>query len=309
MIDLNIIKDDIENMKGLFSEEVENRLETALTLFDAEFFYDFLDNLKSITVDFYKKIPEADFNILENWYNNAAMFIDAGFLFNYKKEFIPFDKFVDDRVIFVDGNSVHNVNLIHNSLLNGDLYFPLRINRIENFVFKETSYIRRVFLHKNFEYIGEGAFSESNIEEFYSYSNIINFISINLFRKCFSLEKVIFDKSVDCVGESAFYECNQLEYVLIGSEIQDIGSKAFMKCYSLSEFNFGNKLKNVFNEAFKEDFNLKDINLPKGTKKVYKEAFKGCTKGNVTIPCTCSFEKESFAGCPDFTPFIPVEND
>ena len=309
MIDLNIIRDDIENMKDLFPKDIEDRLEESLKIFDSEFFYEFLDSLKSITDDFYKKIPDSDFDILLSWYNNTAIFVDSGFLFNYKKEFIPFDKFVDDKIIFVKGNSVQNVNLIDNSLLNGDLYFPLYINRIENFVFRETSYIKKIFLHRNFEYVGEGAFSESNIEEFYSYSNFLNYIDCNLFKRCFSLEKVIFENPVNSIGPNAFYECSQLETLLIGDELHDIGSGAFMKCYSLSNFNFGKNLKVIYKDAFKEDFNLLDINLPKGIIKVEQEAFKGCTKGVVTIPCTCSFEKESFAGCPDFTPFIPFEDN
>lgn len=78
----------------------------------------------------------------------------------------------------------------------------------------------------NLEWIGEGAYQNSNIESVMLPKNLYG-IAENAFKDCLNLEQVIFPNGLKIIRQQAFYNCHLLSDIVLPQSLTKIGSQAF----------------------------------------------------------------------------------
>eukprot|EP00526_Cylindrotheca_closterium_P005946 CAMPEP_0113623624 /NCGR_PEP_ID=MMETSP0017_2-20120614/12157_1 /TAXON_ID=2856 /ORGANISM="Cylindrotheca closterium" /LENGTH=566 /DNA_ID=CAMNT_0000533587 /DNA_START=62 /DNA_END=1762 /DNA_ORIENTATION=+ /assembly_acc=CAM_ASM_000147 len=143
----------------------------------------------------------------------------------------------------------------------------------------------------------------------------------DLFKDCFSLEEVIFEEGVHCIGRRAFWYCIALAKVKLPSTLREILNAAFSGCESLCSIDFPLGLKvigdhafskaglrhlgvpdtveTIGNHALRECLQLQSIVLPRGLVMIAAELFYNCHQlRQIQIPSTVELIGiRAFFGC------------
>ena len=104
--------------------------------------------------------------------------------------------------------------------------FPQQINYIQDWTFYATEGFSNLTIPGQFEYIGEGAFADSEIEN------------------------LTIEDGVKIIKDDAFEMNESLKKVNLADSVISIGKNAFYLCKSLSEFNYNGKLSYIGKEVF-----------------------------------------------------------
>ena len=109
-------------------------------------------------------------------------------------------------------------------------------------------------------------------------------IQANTFRKCDSLEKVVCNGDVTCIGKSAFKDCVHLKEIRMNDCIEQIDSAAFSGCFDLECMPITTdgmlsftRLDKIANRSFAYCRSLDDIYITANIGEIESEAFNGCT--------------------------------
>ena len=98
------------------------------------------------------------------------------------------------------------------------------------------------------------------------------------------ISKVIFENSVQEIGEYAFYRCYDLTEISIPSSMRTIGMNAFEDCTGIKTLKCANGIETFGDESFAGCTALTTATIPQSTKTLGDCVFKNCVNlKNVTI--------------------------
>ena len=93
------------------------------------------------------------------------------------------------------------------------------------------------------------------------------------FHICSSLEKVVFPKGLESIGNAAFFGCGNLKEIVFPDSLKEIGDSAFVDCRSLESISFPGHLETISRMAFYNCLNLEKIVFPESLRAIGEEAF------------------------------------
>ena len=129
--------------------------------------------------------------------------------------------------------------------------------------------------------------------------NYVKRISINAFRNCKNLERIIIPDSVEDISDKAFLGCENLKYINIPNGVVCIERFTFYGCKSLTDIIIPEGIKIIESNAFCNCENLVSINLPESISRISQMAFYGCTNlRSVKLTDKMrTIENRTFYGC------------
>lgn len=78
------------------------------------------------------------------------------------------------------------------------------------------------------------------------------------------LGRIVFDKSLECIGDYAFYMCTNLSKIIIPNQTTSIKNDAFQRCTSLTDITLPNSLISIEDNVFLNCVSIKEITIPEG---------------------------------------------
>ena len=131
----------------------------------------------------------------------------------------------------------------------------------------------------------------------YSYSSVPWYQNRN------SVKKVIIEKGVKSIGNSAFFRCSSLTAIKIPEGVTLIGDDAFCYCTSLTAIKIPEGVTSIGNTAFFGCSSLTAIEIPEGVTTIDNFAFERCTSLTaIEIPEGVTLIGAfAFAGCSSLT--------
>lgn len=104
-----------------------------------------------------------------------------------------------------------------------------------------------------------------------------NFLSsYNIYLNGALLTELNFPIGVNEVSMNAFKNCKSLTKVILHNDITLIGSYAFSQNQNMSELHIGDNIQTIGAYAFSQT-NLKTLTIPANTKEIYNSAFRNCS--------------------------------
>ena len=99
-----------------------------------------------------------------------------------------------------------------------------------------------------------------------------------------SVKKIVVEKGVTSIGESAFENCSSLTSVMIPDSVISIGTSAFHSCSRLPSITIPDSVTSIGNFAFEACNSLSSITLSNNITSIGNWAFHGCSLTSITIP-------------------------
>ena len=117
------------------------------------------------------------------------------------------------------------------------------------------------------------------------------------------ITRVVINKGVTSIGESAFAKCTLLEAVKIGEDVTTIGDYAFAYCNFLKSVTMGDRVTSIGASAFAECAGLTSVTIPDSVTTISGLAFLNCSNlTSVTIPKNVTtIDRYAFDGCAALT--------
>ena len=230
---------DTLNGHKVISIGSDNAAGTDNTLFHAPLGgEDYWDNITSITVpDGVQYINEYAFMGYDKLERvtlpDTVIYIgDDAFTSSTNLAYINSD--IEGKVVMPKGLQYYGESLFrYNDKIN-DFEFPEQINYIQDWTFYETSGFSDVTISGQFEYVGQGAFSSSEVKT------------------------LTIEDGVKIIKASAFNMNKQLTSVNMADSVTVIEKNAFSLCSLLNEFHYNGKLSYIGKGVF-DYTNVKDV--------------------------------------------------
>lgn len=150
-----------------------------------------------------------------------------------------------------------NINVPANVANNSKNYLVVGIGK---HAFTDCTNLGIVSLPSKLIYIGEEAFSGSNIAEL-TLPHSVRQLRRGAFANATLLTTIIFGEQMERIEDEVFYGCTALTNLILNDHLQYIGSSAFAYCTSLEELNLGSMVGIVGNDVVYKAHNLKRINV------------------------------------------------
>ena len=181
----------------------------------------------------------------------------------YLREYIG----TDENVIIpnnIDGYKVIGIDIFyHNSDRNN----------------KKTA--KTISISEGIEYIGDYAFSESNIESV-EIPSTVKSIERKAFYKCNSLTEITIPESVTTIEDYVFEECENLVTANILGSV--VGENMFARCENLTTVNLGENVTKIGELAFIGCENITEITIPESVTTIEPGAFRATGIESIIIP-------------------------
>ena len=117
-----------------------------------------------------------------------------------------------------------------------------------------------------------------------------------------NVKKIVIEKGVTSVGESAFENCSSLTSVMIPDSVISIGTSAFHSCNRLTSITLPDSVTSIGNFAFEWCSGLSSITLSNNITSIGDFAFHGCPLTSITIPdSVTSIGEMAFHSCSNLT--------
>ncbi|MBE6770965.1 MAG: leucine-rich repeat domain-containing protein [Ruminococcaceae bacterium] len=205
------------------------------------------------------------------------------------------------------------------------------VESIEEYAFKNCTYLEEIKLEDNLLLIGMGAFMGCDWLKTIYIPDTVSNIETSVFEGCTKLESVRMSPNVNYIPRQAFHNCTALSEFIWESESKLIGRYAFGNCVKLSDFDFVNveKLyKNSFTgsgvsvvqlgesqneqntaletidvQSFKECEKLETLGIGGNVSTVKSQAFADCTNLETAVIADSVTEiaDDAFDGCDKLT--------
>ncbi len=141
--------------------------------------------------------------------------------------------------------------------------------------------------NSNVHTIGEKAFEgSSNQQECYLTELLLPTSLRTIEKNAFAynkLQKVIFPKSLEKIGENAFYENSKLQEISFAENLREIGAYAFYNC-DLRKVVFPESVECIGEGAFKYNNQLEEVTLSYWLSEIGAYAFEYCNLQKLTLP-------------------------
>mgnify|MGYP002802687320 CR=1 FL=1 len=123
------------------------------------------------------------------------------------------------------------------------------------------------------------------------------------FEGCSSLESVILQNGLTCIGDSAFEDCRALTEINIPNSVTYIGDSAFSGCRKLTAMTIPGGVKSLGDWAFYCCYALEEITVQEGVTDIGVSAFNFCTAlKTITLPRSLTYIKSpTFFSCGALT--------
>ena len=102
-------------------------------------------------------------------------------------------------------------------------------------------------------------------------------IGNSAFDSCINLTSVTIPGNVTSIGNAAFMECSSLTSITIPSNVTSIGISAFYGCTSLTNITIPESVTNIEDCTFYNCSSLTSITIPKSVTRIGYAAFKNCS--------------------------------
>lgn len=144
-------------------------------------------------------------------------------------------------------------------------------------------------------YKGEFSFSEKKLQIPEGAADI----EWGAFKGNWSIEEIIFPKTLENISPYCFSENKKLKELFIPGNIRGIGVCAFKDCSSLERITIGEGVKEISLSAFSGCPRLKSVILPTTLKKIGAHSFSACTSlESIIIPeGVQEIEERAFSDC------------
>ena len=145
------------------------------------------------------------------------------------------------------------------------------------------------------------AYKNSNVKKIVIEKGVTS-IGESAFENCSSLTSVMIPDSVISIGTSAFHSCNRLTSITLPDSVTSIGIYVFEGCNSLSSITLSNNITSIGNWAF-HGCPLTSITIPDSVTSIGAMAFHSCSNlKSITIPdSVTSIESAVFYNCTSLT--------
>ena len=153
------------------------------------------------------------------------------------------------------------------------------------------------------KYVGDYAFANNISLNNLSLTNVIEIgnyaFASTTNEKANSLTQLVFENTLEKVGEYAFYLSTNLETVTIGSSLDTIGQYAFSKCSSLTSFETTGHVGLINEATFAENEKLETVAIS-GIEYINEAAFYGCLKlVNINLENVIEIGMQAFSNCSE----------
>ncbi len=117
--------------------------------------------------------------------------------------------------------------------------------------------------------------------------------------KNLNVKKIVIEKGVTSIGDSAFSECSSLTDITIPDSVTSIGYAAFYDCSSLTSITIPDSVTSIEDSAFESCSSLTNITIPDSVTSIGDSAFESCSSlTNITIPnSVTSIGNDAFSDC------------
>lgn len=160
---------------------------------------------------------------------------------------------------------------------------PEGINTIGFSAFENCVNLKKVELPDSLQFIGEKAFSDTNIESIDIPLNVQTVENFT-FKDCKNLKRVTFISANAAVGESVFENCINLEEVTLPSELQTIRAFLFKDCYKIEKIVIPDDVYSIEYGAFEKCSSLRAVRLSTNLKLIAAYAFNRAAIREIMIP-------------------------
>ncbi len=146
------------------------------------------------------------------------------------------------------------------------------LTTIDHFAFFRCKNLMTLSIPETINFIGNGIFSESGIENF-TLPNNIETIPEYMFDGCINLQKIDIPNSVKTIGDSAFRWCTSLENIKIPNSLQIIDAYAFHECDKLNNVILPESVTTIGHHAFFGCDSLTNIYIPNTVREISYKVF------------------------------------
>ena len=193
-----------------------------------------------------------------------------------------------------------------------EIDIPSNIAAIGERAFSCCGNLKTVKLNEGLKELGAGAFSDTAIETITIPSSLEKVISNQYSEGVFEntkLTTVDFAEGTKSVIDYLFKDCSLLEKVVFPKDVQVIGEYAFEDCISL-DVKIPDTVESIGESAFQGCTKITSIEIPDGVKRLEKSIFYGCTNlENVKIPDSVTeIGFCAFADCENLEELILPKN-
>ena len=127
-----------------------------------------------------------------------------------------------------------------------------------------------------FEYTGnKGCAVPKNVTIVRFHPSVVE-VESQAFDECRNLSEVVFNNSLQMIGDRAFWACTSLSNITLPSTVTEIGSGTFHNCKQLREAVLNDGLQKIGNGSFHSCTSLSSITLPSTVTEIGLWAFNGC---------------------------------
>ena len=129
-------------------------------------------------------------------------------------------------------------------------------------------------------------------------------IGNSAFDSCINLTSVTIPGNVTSIGNAAFMECSSLTSITIPSNVTSIGISAFYGCTSLTNITIPESVTNIEDCTFYNCFSLTSITIPKSVTNIGAAVFENCSSlKTISLSCKSSLKKSDFGEQADLVSY------
>ena len=200
-----------------------------------------------------------------------------------------------------------------------ELIVPDNIKIIDNVLFEELYYLKKLILNDVIVKINKKSFAKCDLESIKLPENI-EIIEEDSFYNCDKLKEIVLPPNLKEIGKGAFYDCEKLQEIILPDKLEYINDSVFAYCADLQKIKLNEEIKEIGEFAFYNCESLKELKFPKALKSIdnYAFAYSGIEKIEISsniesIPCNsfcyCDlkeiiFEDESYQEKPGLQDFV-----
>lgn len=118
-----------------------------------------------------------------------------------------------------------------------------------------------------------GTFTNCESIEKVVFEGSMEVIPADTFRSCHNLKSVTFPQNLKTIKDYAFYQCISLKEILLPDTVTTIGYRSFYRNSAAEKLYLGQSLVTIGNEAFSGLKNVKELILPRTLESIGESAF------------------------------------